>query len=444
MCLSKAMCYFCLVMMISAVSLFADHPFIYAILPKELMVQRNEESDILKEIASMQQKQEELYDMMKEIISIQTQQKMLIDAMEEAIQQKNAAAQEMTNQAYLQPQQNTHQIEAEEEPSVQWDQQELMSMPQAIADPDEITNNNELCCDDNECTTCCNLCVTVRSECDPWAFPLRFYVNHVEERWLNNVGYTSVGLFAALPGLMIDRILPIIDASKDFFNDGQKAENIGLGLRYVLKHCVMGINLFYDSRKSDVAHYHQGGIGIEFLSECWDVRLNGYFPFNPKIGHSRVHRFTHFSNPELFATCQERQGALTGGDIELGRWIKQMGPCDCIDLYLSFGGHYYYSKKEKTRYGATINLISHIGRYLSVEVRGGYDRISKGMIGGGIFLTIPFGAFPRLNLEGGCLDPCTDKCCVNWIALQPIRRQKIITLGKKNCCWTWNWDSCSQ
>lgn len=287
-----------------------------------------------------------------------------------------------------------------------------------------INMSSEPCAEmPDDCTpTCdCGCCPSIC--CEP-----RVYVDHVEGRWLDNrEGYTSLGVF--LP-LTHGNFLPFLDVRSHVFNDGWTAANLGGGFRIANNDAsaIFGINAFYDYRKAAWSHYYrQVGVGMEVLSECLDFRLNGYFPIE-RTSHGEKH-FFRFADG-FKATCQQRRQSLSGFDAELGRYLCNCccdcDCCCCFNLYAALGFYSYFpDEHEDNIYGGQLRLASKIGRYLELEVRAGYDRINHTMAQGRVTFTLPL-----------CCETCDTIC--NWMC-QPIFRQEIIALGKKDCCWTWNW-----
>jgi len=266
---------------------------------------------------------------------------------------------------------------------------------------------------------------------NPWVYPMRVYLDHVEGRWLDNTqGYTSLGLFSGITEYERGSLLPIFDIRAHCFNNGKLASNLGLGLRYFNSDssAVFGINVFYDFRKGPIASYNQLGAGFEVLSPFWDFRLNYYFPVDRRADHSCKGSFDDHDHEKWIASSHKKQVSMQGGDIELGRWFQKMGPCKNFDLYFALGGHFYNSKNRDKRYGGEARLLSHLGRYFLFEVKGGYDNLTKGMVQGSITFSLP--------IFESCQQIASDvNCGINSIALQPIHRQEMIVLNKEKRCW---------
>jgi hypothetical protein len=276
--------------------------------------------------------------------------------------------------------------------------------------------------------------------CDDWT-----YVDHVEGRWLDNhQGYTSFGLFLTLPKFSTPQSLLFLDFREHLFNNGRSAGNFGGGARFIDKSTIYGINAFFDYRNASWNHhFYQLGSGLEIFNSWCDLRFNMYFPIGQRYAKSRNH---HFDLGDGFqCTCSQRRQSMWGYDAEVGRWLKRMGPSDWFDLYAAIGFYSYQPNKHRGNfYGGEARLASRIGRYLSIEVRGGYDKVLRTMVQGRISLAIPFETLISLG-KGFKRDKSYGS---RDVVCQPIHRQEIIALSEKECCWAWNWDgpctSCSQ
>lgn len=304
------------------------------------------------------------------------------------------------------------------------DEESLDSPCDAQTDPEDDCLKEEVC-SKAEC-------------CEVWGDPYRIYVDHVEGKWLDNHdGYSSIGLFLASP-LVNCNYISFLDVRFHEFNRGRAAGNVGGGFRYIDRRQLraFGINAYYDYRKGSWRnHFQQAGIGFELLSLCLDLRVNGYLPIDSS-NYSKKQRFNNFIG-NFHATCRIRQSGAWGGDLELGRWIVRRCPCDFFDLYGAIGAYFYNSRSHDSNVvGGEIRLASNLGRYFNFEVKGGYDRIYHGNFQGRVTFTLPL----NLSCLADCFSCCKESCCLRELAYQPVQRQEIIVLSKKECCWTWNWD----
>lgn len=300
------------------------------------------------------------------------------------------------------------------------------------------------------------LCEETRclSPCTGWNAPFRFSLSHTEGKWYDiEVGYTSLESFLAF--VPDQTIIPFADVKWHLFNNGRWAANIGGGLRYTANQGrnIFGVNLFYDYRESNRHHnFNQIGFGFEYLSSCLDVRLNFYFSGDTK-DKTRVHFFDDYIGP-FWALCRDTRRSLSGGDLEFGSWLVPRAPCQFVNLYLGITPYYFNSSKhhrsdeQNKVYGVTGRLMTLLGEYFTLELRGGYDKSYKGMIQGILSFEMPLDKL--FHWETWFKDGCGNSCGNDWEngcgngcqlscrAYQPVVRQEMIVLSPKSCCWESN------
>lgn len=264
------------------------------------------------------------------------------------------------------------------------------------------------------------------------AFPYQLYVKQVEGSWLDNtLGYTTFGMFAAIPGYSLKSLTPFINAQGHIFNNGRTAVNSGCGVRYSVKpsRC-LGVNLFYDYREGRWHHsYQQIGMGFEALGFFLDFRMNGYLPFGKCKARAPI---VEYKFDQYVSTCQARQQALPGLDIECGKRFRKWTPSSPYDFYAALGSYYFHVKDfSSPAWGAQFRMLSRLGKYVTLELKTGYDPFYQVSCQGSIRFTLPLNKPKDHSL-----------CCSkrNPWANQPIERQEIIVLQSKPCLWTWNWD----
>ncbi|QDT34046.1 inverse autotransporter beta domain-containing protein [Thalassoglobus polymorphus] len=123
------------------------------------------------------------------------------------------------------------------------------------------------------------------------------------------------------------------------FDDKESSQGeFGLGYRtFISPEWIFGIYGYYDLLKTNQRNrFNQFTTGIEFLSEDWDVRLNGYFPNEggkPSKSANGISNGTIISN-----AYQER--AATGFNTEVGKRIVHWGRYDSNELRW-FVGYYH-------------------------------------------------------------------------------------------------------
>ena len=227
----------------------------------------------------------------------------------------------------------------------------------------------------------------IEEEClaNPQSF--RLSIKHLEADGIGyNQGYTSVDGFFAFTS--IANWHPFFDIRAHFFNDGHPAANVGFGIRYQPNEAqaIIGVNGFFDFRRTGNSTFEQAGVGIEVLGTKWAFRTNGYFPIINKNNLYDV-SFTEFvGHQAIFAV--KRELAFKGFDISLGRTLLQK---QFYSLAATLGGYMFFADFDKQASGGLFQLKANISRYFSIETQTSYDNLFKGIIQGQVALNIPFG-----------------------------------------------------
>ncbi|MCE5318051.1 MAG: inverse autotransporter beta domain-containing protein, partial [Parachlamydia sp.] len=276
---------------------------------------------------------------------------------------------------------------------------------------------------------CCGTCCCF----DHYTAP-RLYISHVEgDTVAYRGGYTSLGLFAAPTGWGNGNWKPFLDVRGHVFNNGKTAANLGGGLRYYSSclNSVFGVNSYYDYREGPLSHYHQVGVGLEILGPCLDLRLNGYFPVGNKDGESHAHKFT-FPRGQ-FATCRQREEALSGFDAEIGKCFNFCFPRSCRSFcfYAAIGPYFYESRScADDIWGGQMRFIVQ-KNCLNLEVGASYDR------------QYHTSGYARVEISIPLRWPCCEQDCCGDCGLiyQPVHRQEMIVLSKQHCFWKTNFES---
>lgn len=234
--------------------------------------------------------------------------------------------------------------------------------------------------------------------------------------------YSEIGLFAPLS--ISSCYNPFFDIHGYRFNDGKWAASTGFGIRRDLCECsALGINAYYDYRKGKCSghDFHQLGFGFEWLNNCWDVRVNGYFPFL-RTQASHFHLFDQLGDG-FFATCRSSEYAYSGFDAEFG--MPLLSHCG-LNLYAAAGPYYYSRSHQNHFFGGYGRLELDWRSILSLQIRMSHDNVYSTNVQGIIQISFP-------------LDFCWDNWGCDRLVNQPVRRNGIILMDR--CCnWTWNWD----
>lgn len=270
----------------------------------------------------------------------------------------------------------------------------------------------------NECCFPLDVCTEVQRVCSTVT------LRHIEGRELGYCnGYTTLeGLL--FPFCNCSCVWPFLDVRVHYFNNNEWAGNAGLGFRYFNSCCnvAYGFNAYYDFRTNcdrDL-FFQQVGIGFERLGACWDLRVNGYFPFDEK----KKIKHCHFDYPGGFFIDQKRyQEALMGGDIEVGHYFIHS---TCWQLYGAIGPYVYGGTDCNHSFvGGRARAFLSYTRYFTLEGMVTYDSEFKTRGQGMIAIHIPFGCCPRRGLKQDILS-------------QRIYRDEIIVLDSF-CKWNFNY-----
>lgn len=160
-------------------------------------------------------------------------------------------------------------------------------------------------------------------------------------------------------------------------NDHEEEElNVGIGYRYLVpnRNMILGANAYYDYRNTEHgSEFHQLGLGLEYLSENVDARINYYKPEDKRVtidewtetdvqssssswtewdnpygqGNSIVQEGVTYTRKTTTTTTyffEQYEQAMEGLDCELGFRI----PIPVISEYADvkvFGGYYSYNKR---------------------------------------------------------------------------------------------------
>ncbi len=253
----------------------------------------------------------------------------------------------------------------------------------------------------------------------------RFDIKHSAGRGIGyHKGYSSLTGFCVIPNYLEMSYLPFIDMRGHVFNDGRIAANAGAGLRFIGSR-IWGINAYYDYRDTEELNYNQIGVGFESLGNCWDFRLNTYWPVGCSKSSFTLPKFYHFHKQEMIL-ARERHFALFGADSEFGFHGRKM---QYFDFYAAIGP-YYFTRQEKNAFGGKARVIFTICNMVKLEVSSSYDNVFRSTVQGKLGLYFPFGG--REEIAPGC-DPCCygTKLCLEE-AFQPVERSEIIAVTDRH------------
>ncbi|MBS0615289.1 MAG: inverse autotransporter beta domain-containing protein [Verrucomicrobia bacterium] len=235
-----------------------------------------------------------------------------------------------------------------------------------------------------------------------------------------NQGYSSLDFFAS-PTNGWKGLFPFLDLRGHIFNNGKWAANAGAGVRWVGGHHVYGVNAFYDYRRPPHHYtYQQVGGGLEFLSENWSARLNGYFPISARKHHLHT-GFHHFEGHHAIFR-RRSEFSFIGGDLELEKklWNKSWFALDGL-----VKGYYFAGKFDKKAVGGMLGLNAAFTRYITVQGRMSYDSFFHFRGSGELSLHIPLGS-TRILQKNLCP---TERIALEKRLIEPVERFEIIPIG---------------
>lgn len=254
------------------------------------------------------------------------------------------------------------------------------------------------------------------------AEPVQFVaIRRTQGESLGNAGsYTTLELTSFPYGNQ--QISPFGDLRLHYFDDHHFASNLGMGFRF-LSDCssfAVGANAYYDYRRSSQTDFNQLGLGLDFLSQRWNLRLNGYLPVGKK---RKLLSHCHFNYSGGYFTDRKIDiGSLGGANLEIERLFFQSSP---IDIYMALGGYYYHHGLE----------CKHHGNIFGIEYRLSINThrpisLSLSVVHDPYFQTKVFG-----QLTWNFPVKCSEQ---EKMLFQPIQRYDMIVTDRK-CRWNYNY-----
>lgn len=305
------------------------------------------------------------------------------------------------------------------------------SLPENHCNQDSVNilNPNDKACKEEKEKYSYIECDDIFSRCYPLS------ISHTEGHWFDNrIGYTSINFFWSLPIGVNSNYFSFVDVRGHVLNNGKTAGNLGGGIRLVNdcnRSTIFGVNAFYDFRKTTWNNYFQQiGVGLEILNSCFDLRFNGYIPLGRQTNHSRI--FHHHSREGFKFSFQQRRNSLGGFDVGIGKWIVK-DACGTFDFYATLGVYSYFPKKHHHNiFGGEVRLISNLIQNFSLELRAGYDTVNSTQVQIKLAAYIPLGISPCECFENKYI---YNDCYLRERLCQPLFRQEIISLDKRECLW---------
>lgn len=207
------------------------------------------------------------------------------------------------------------------------------------------------------------------------------------------------------PFLQTDTTLLFADIRGKFFSEDAQEGNLAFGYRRMLNSgWNAGIWSGLDIRRTENDNvFYQAALGLEFLSDRYDVRVNGYVPLNadPQVASSSA--TVALSGSSIFMTGGQEM-PLYGVDAEVGMKLAgfQIDPgSNRLHELRLYGGGFWFSSDDaaeditgpSARLEYRIENISSIlpGSRLTVESEFSYDDVREERWEVGARFRIPFG-----------------------------------------------------
>lgn len=238
--------------------------------------------------------------------------------------------------------------------------------------------------------------------------------------------YGEISLF--VPSSEVDCWSFFLDAHGYCFLNGKWAGSVGGGVRWDVSSCqTLGVNVYYDFRRAKSHHnFNQIGVGFEWLSNCWDLRVNTYFNAGSRK-HSSGFVFFDDIGDGFEADRRRIEYSYQGFDAEVGFPIFDY--CD-FDFYVAGGPYYYVNKNHNDFWGGYGRAVVDWKSMVSAEIKVSHDKIYHTNVQGIFRISFPFDFF--------CASSC-DECCDDDCAYPQVYRNGVILTD--DCChWNWNWD----
>lgn len=219
----------------------------------------------------------------------------------------------------------------------------------------------------------------------------RLILKHREHNGIGyGTGYSTLQAFLA-PSWK-NGFMPFIDLRGHVFDDQKFATNTGIGLRYQDQDYTFGGNFYIDYRNAANLNPFQLAGGLEFLSDTFDIRLNGYGPFT-NTSYASKPSFKQFTSQGVVFT-QKLKAALPMIDAEVGAPIGKR--CDNLNFYAALGPYYLFKKTVNgidlgNAVGGKGRVVADYKSLLTFSADTTYDKIFKWTVQGTIGISVPLG-----------------------------------------------------
>jgi hypothetical protein len=242
--------------------------------------------------------------------------------------------------------------------------------------------------------------------------------------------YTTLGVMF-VSGNPFANVQPFVDFKWHYNTDRLSGANAGFGVR-LRPDCsgvTFGGNVYYDYRDGCYGDLHQIGVGMEALSRCVEVRVNGYFPIQTESCHTKA-IFDDYIG-DYFVSFQPCQFPLTGADGEAG--LVLFGYKN-FRVFVGAGGYYFNNRLNMYAMGARGHLSLRYTDKVGFDIYATTDKLFRNRVWGEFYISLPFSCLSRE--KRGC-NPCCQTPCRP--CYRRVYRNDWIVLNNA-CCWDFNFD----
>src|SRR3990167_2041004 len=206
-------------------------------------------------------------------------------------------------------------------------------------------------------------------------------------------GLGQIGLFSPL--FQNDTSLLFADIRYFRSSKDNSEGNFGLAHRQIIPSLdwIFGGYGFFDNRWTEHHNrFQQTTLGVEALSEHYDLRTNFYIPLSKsKTIRPKTQKPIFRGHSEYFNKSKEF--ALRGLDYEIGRSVPGL---DCLRLYVA--GYHFQAKDVKSIDGVRTRFRLEVNKYINIDGEYQYDNVRHSAPYIGFTIRIPFGETTEKHL----------------------------------------------
>jgi len=230
------------------------------------------------------------------------------------------------------------------------------------------------------------------AETTPAAGPAWTIYFYPQVRWGNN-DRTIYSFDFLIPFYQGEKNILFFNPKYSLDNLGGSEVNLGFGYRHLLfsDRAVLGINGYYDSRRTDWGTRHeQVGIGAEVMTNWVTGRFNGYFAVtDPQIGDlNGLSSEYYFRDIGLYMSSGSLEETLSGFDGELG--FKIPGLSKYVETWVYAGGYHFEGEyvKDVDGFSTRVEVVPTDFLRLNFEYRN--DTLYHDQYYGEVAVAVPF------------------------------------------------------